>query len=386
MMQIGGGTPQARNTAATLARVDDLTCCRAVFAAWVFLYHLRLQLGAGCLGGIEPLVRRGSLGVDAFFVLSGLVLALAHPAIGLTAGEAGEFWWRRLLRIYPVHLAMTSLLVAGLLVAHAAGLGLRDPGRLGWDELGRHLLLLHGWGFSARWAWNYPSWSISAEWAGYLAFPPLWFALRRVPAALCVALAVAMFAMLAEVDAAAGPVGLNLTYEGALWRFFPEFIAGMIAMRLTGLLRGAVEGYCLVALGASVAGLAIGAGARDWLVVCGLWLALLGLLVAAQQGRKPLLAWLPGMVWLGTISYSFYMSFAVIETAQALAWRRLGLLPPEHVLLYAVSTTALTLALATITWRWVEQPARHLGRARRQRWRSVRWPVPRALPAGGQSR
>ncbi len=168
-----------------------------MFAAWVYLYHLRLQLGQFEFGGFDFAVRRGYLGVDGFFVLSGMVLAHAHPALEPRLAEALRFWGKRLLRIYPVHLATVSLLLMVVLVGWAMGLPPRDPGRFAPGELVRHLLLVHGWGFSARWAWNYPSWSISTELAGYLAFPLLWFCVRRVPGVFCCLIPPAMAALLA---------------------------------------------------------------------------------------------------------------------------------------------------------------------------------------------
>lgn len=343
------------------ARIDDLTACRAVFAAWVFLYHLDLHLDRGSFSFLTPLVERGYLGVDGFFVLSGLVLAYAHPALTCGPADMGRFWVKRLLRIYPLHLAMIGLLALMLAAGFAAGLLPRDPERFGAGELVRHLLLVHGWGLSGRWAWNYPSWSISTEWAGYLAFPLIWFALRRARPGLCLLLALAMLGLLAAVDIRAGLVGLNLTYEGALGRFFPEFVAGMAAVRIAGLVERRVSGPVLASTGAGLAVIAL-CLMRDWAVVGGLWLVLAGLLIAARQGRAATLARIPGMLWLGGVSYAFYMSFAVVETGQALAWRRLGVAPADWPLAYVVETTALTLGLATLAWWFVERPALRLGR------------------------
>ena len=360
-----GGLRGNEPVAGGVAKVDDLTACRAVFAGWVYLYHLNLHLGlgrhVGGFGFLTPVVERGYLGVDGFFVLSGLVLAYAHPELTCRPADMGRFWLKRLLRIYPVHLAMIGLLALMLAAGAAAGLPPRDPGRFGAGELIRHLLLIHGWGLSGRWAWNYPSWSISTEWAGYLAFPLLWLALRRVRPAICLPLAAVMLGLLAVVDVRAGRVGLNLTYEGALGRFFPEFVAGMAAVRIAALAERRVSGLVLASTGAGLAALAL-CLARDWAVVVGLWLTLGGLLIAARQGRAATLARFPGMLWLGDVSYAFYMSFAVVETGQALVWRRLGLAPADWPLTYIVETTGLTLALATLAWWFVERPALRLGR------------------------
>lgn len=296
------------------ARIVDLTCCRAFFALWVYLYHIDLQLRPGMpFGPFERLVRRGYLGVDGFFVLSGAVLALAHPQLLLLWPQLRQFWAKRLRRIYPVHFAMIFLLGALLGGGLLAGIHPRHPERFGLGELLRHLLLVHGWGASDRWAWNYPSWSISTEWAGYLAFPMLWLVMRWMPCAIVAIITWIMLAFLLLVDLRAGLVGLNLTYEGALGRFFPEFVAGMALIRLSEAIR--VSGRMLTALGV---GIAVAAGFlwRDTLVVVGLWLLMAGLVCAAREGRKPLFAWVPGLTWLGVVSYAYYMSFAPVEMSK----------------------------------------------------------------------
>ena len=330
-------------------RIDDLTAFRAVFAAWVFSYHVDLQLGRPQLGPFQPLIERGYLGVDGFFVLSGIVLALAHPAIQPLPAQAASFWTRRLARIYPVHLAMILLLGMMLVGGLAVGLAPREPERFGLVALLRSLTLTQAWGLSDRLAWNYPSWSISTEWAGYLLFPLLWPAVRGLPGRMLAILPVLMLATLSAVAALLGDWRLNLTYAGALGRYFPEFVAGLAICRIAPRIPGAP----LLAAGAVIAGTAALLGS-DVAVVAGLWLALAG---TVARSDRPLLARVPGLLGLGTLSYSFYMSFAPLELAQAVVWRRIGVEPANRPLLYVVLTTGGTLALALLAFRFVERPA-----------------------------
>lgn len=342
------------------ARIDDLTCCRAIFAFWVFIYHLNLQLfEANPFAALTPLVKRGYLGVDAFFMLSGLVLAHAHPRLGLSWAEIRGFWGRRLARIYPVHFVVIVILALLLIAGMAVGFNPRDPERFGTDELIRNLLLVQGWGASDRWAWNYPSWSISTEWAGYLAFPALWFGLRRLDGKAAAALLVGLLVLLALVETGGGIMRLNLAYRAGLLRFAPEFIAGAVmahgATTLTHW-RAAPHLAWLGGVGAILASF----GRYDTLVVVCLFALLAGLFARGLQGRGAVLAVLPGFVFLGAISYSFYMSFAVVEMVQAVLWRRLAIAPAGHALLFALTTLAATLALAVLLWRHVEQPGQRL--------------------------
>jgi peptidoglycan/LPS O-acetylase OafA/YrhL len=340
-----------------MKHIDDLTCCRALFAGWVFAYHLNLHAHyAPALGPFGAVVQRGSLGVDGFFILSGLVLAYAHPKLSAGFADARRFWAKRLVRIYPVHLAM--ILVLGLMIGSAWLLGVRprDPDRFSLVELLRHLTLIQAWGASNRWAWNYPSWSISAEWAGYLAFPYLWVLLRRQNGIGLAILLPLTFLGVGATRIWETRTGVTLTYDGGVVRLFPEFIAGAAILPLLPLLPAWLRGHPVALAGGVAATLAAIAGSPV-ATITALWFVLGGLFLAARQGVRPVLARVPGLRWLGEISYSFYMSFALIETLQASLWRGFGLDASERPLLYVVSSTVLTFGLAVLAYRLVERPA-----------------------------
>ncbi len=208
---------------------------------------------------------------------------------------------------------------------------------------------------------------ISTEWAGYLVFPLLWWLVRRLKTPLVAALPPLMLVALAIVEAVSGAHGLNLTYSGALARFFPEFVAGMAIVRLAAASHGA-KGRSVAAAGLALAAASAAGAAPDCLVVVGFWCLLAGLYVIASGHGRTMLAQVPGLIFLGTISYSFYMSFAPVEMVQAFVWRRAGVAPAAAPAVYIATTTALTLALGLLAWRYIERPAhrqagRWLGRA-----------------------
>ncbi|MFH5806624.1 acyltransferase family protein, partial [Alienimonas sp. DA493] len=166
--------------------VDSLTAVRGVAAVWVVLYHFSpdLYVLLPASRALAPLIDRGHLAVPLFFTLSGYVLAMNYaPAFGggLSAAGTKTFLLRRLIRIYPLHLA--TLLGTAAMVAVGARFGATvDPEGYGAVDFLLNLALLHAWVPDFRLNWNLPSWSISAEWFAYLLFPLLAAGLWRASA------------------------------------------------------------------------------------------------------------------------------------------------------------------------------------------------------------
>jgi peptidoglycan/LPS O-acetylase OafA/YrhL len=355
--------------------ITDLTVCRAFLAGWVFLYHVDLYAQfAHYLGPFTGLVRRGYLGVDGFFILSGLILPRVHPEFMASPFRGAlRFWGRRLARLYPVHLATILILLLLVGVGSAAGMAPRDPQRFGGLALLQNLLLLQGWGFGPHWTWNYPSWSISAEWAGYLLFPILWFLFASWDAFVMMQFIILPIPLLGIMSHLSGH-DLNVTGIDVLPRFFLEFIGGMALSYMVPFVadfvapaKFAFAGFLIVLLGAACG--------WDLMTVVGLALALWSLTMQADAERQPVFPEAGILRGLGLLSYSFYMSFALVELLLANLFRREGWAPADHALLFAVGMTAGTLILALGLYGIVERPCRRLA----DRWLA---PPPPALPQG----
>ncbi len=341
----------------TRQEISDLTCCRGLFAAWVFIYHVNLHAQFS-LGPAARLIQRGYLGVDGFFVLSGLILARVHPELSRSTATARRFWGKRLARVYPVHLAIIVLLSVLLLAGLSAGIAPQDPTRFTLGSLIENLLLIQGWGLGDGWSWNYPSWSVSTEWAGYLLFPFLWFGLGLCNAVVLGQIAIICFPVLGLVAFVSGH-GLNVSLVDALPRFLPEFIWGMCTARLVPIFADSLPTAAFTIAGFFVALAAVLCG-LDTLSVAGLWLALASVTMHADAERPPLFRKLPLLRSFGLLSYSFYMSFGTSELIIGQIFRHQNWNPAENKLVYSVAMTLLTFCIAMFMHVLVERPCRRM--------------------------
>lgn len=354
---------------AAAARHDGLTRLRFVLIGWVVLYHLDLALRVtGALPWLRPVLGVGYLGVDGFFLLSGFALWLGYGARppSDTAGVR-RFLFRRLAKIWPLHVLALLALLAIVVAARAGGAAIRDPERFGAVEFVLQLFLVNAWETTDKHAWNYPSWALSVEWAGYLVFPAVLALLLRARTAFLVPLAGAAAAGLFWLGA--GPNGLNHTLHLGLVRFGLEFVLGLVLGRLAteGRLPPAAVLACALAV-------PLGLGLRwDALTVVGLAAVIVALWQrpSASAARGPDL-----LLRLGEASFGVYLCWVFIEIALVGVLRVADPGPVGRVLLMAGGFAA-NLAAGWLAWRWVEVPA--------HRW-ILGWAEPRPAGVGSPPR
>ena len=137
--------------------------------------------------------------------------------------------------------------------------------------LAANVTLIHAWGSTPHLFFNLPSWSISAEWFAYLAFPVL-VLLRRLPpraeAPKLAIVALLFVAMAIGYQVLIRTELTKLTWNVGILRIFPEFLLGMSLHRLgerwsaggrgavAGLLAGLALALVSVTLAARVPALA----------------------------------------------------------------------------------------------------------------------------------
>jgi peptidoglycan/LPS O-acetylase OafA/YrhL len=359
-------------------RIHALDGLRGVLALYVALHHLASPLmGDGAaLRSWRPALDAAWYAVDLFFLMSGFVMAHVYGQrfTGWPRAAACRAFLRaRIARLYPVHLLALALMALGLLpFIHARPEFTSTDGRFAWSAALASLFMLHGPWLEHR-TWNYPAWSISAEWHAYLLFPllaPLVQALRP-------ALRVAAIGLAVAVPCAIYVLGLaNETYPTngliMLARALPLFAAGI-----------AVYGFRNVAwVGSNAAaglacGLSLGLLATPAAPYAVLAAPLVVLAVVANPALRSTLG-SAAPARLGALSYSLYMTHALVETFGVVTAIRWGRRWFGFDIVGSAWAASLTLALATLlalgvawlTWRWVEVPAR--------RW-IMRWPARNTL-------
>lgn len=349
--------------------IASLTGLRGLAACWVFLFHsyaFSQGLGPQAAGALGLLGAAGYMGVDVFFVLSGFVLALNYTqaAVHKSPSLYGGFLLKRLARIYPMHVAALVLLmmVTGLLKLH--GVDLLPATRYTVEGLVRTLTLTHGWSLPIQKTWNTVSWSLSCEWAAYLAFPVLSLMAQRFKSRAAV-LTMLILLLLA--------LAMNLRYRAyagsmayGLPRVAVEFSAGILLHRLWSL-----QGATRTEAGSRLAlvGLLVLVGGGNALATFVSWDAPFPWLPGAAcllvyglaAGRGSVESWLSSSaaVFAGRISFAFYMIHGTLLGVPERLAHVYGLSHDAAVVVPSILVSgAITTLLATYLFRWVETPMR----------------------------
>lgn len=366
---------KATSPTSTTNRFEALDGWRGICACLVVLFHFH---------GYSPLytsglVRNSYLFVDFFFVLSGFVIAWNYSdRLGDWAGVR-KFLILRLGRVYPLHLFMLLCFVAWetlRLLAHNEGTftGPNSP-----SAVISNLLLIQSMGLHDSLTWNGPSWSISTEMWTYVVFALIsaWLGMRN-----WILLATALVApvLLASLSKS----GMDTTFDWGFVRCLFGFALGVACCRIYELVapfarspgRGVMTAVEVAIVYAVVAFVAA-AGTSPMSFMAPFIFAAAVLIFAAEGGLVSRVFHSRPLKWLGTVSYSIYLThFFFVLIMPTLVKRIVGAdlwtpmpLPGgqwtmaygrndlEGTLFYAL-VVAMTLAGSALTYRFVEVPGR----------------------------
>ena len=339
-----------------LACLDGL---RAVAVVQVVMFHHRLE---GDFQAVRPAFNRllapfrfGYTGVHLFLVLSGF--CLTHSLIRRSRSGRNpsllsymrDRWWRIAPPFYVAFLVYATITMA----CGWAGVERPPWARVDLYQVVTHATFLHGLSDETLGAVNPPFWSLSLEFQFYLVLPLLFVLAMRI----------------GPWRVLAGVIGLSVIWRAAILMAAPTFNAGMTgffvarwsefamgmavacwyhaegrtARRSDSLKIGALA---LITLGVTFA-VAMASPTRwiDFGFGAGYAAMLVAVLLSSDRNglANACFSWKP-LVWLGSISYSVYLTHNLIFDWEYKAYNRL-IARPNSITEAALLATSLSLIL-----------------------------------------
>lgn len=376
--------------AASTAHLRTLDGLRAAAALLVVGTHVGFWTGLVSPSFTGAMVARMDVGVALFFALSGFLLS--RPWIVAALADDGRrrpllrtYAVRRFARIAPAYwFALAAVLV--IEVTRLLRPELRSTDRLTGGNVASHLVVMQDLVGDYLSSFS-QTWSLTTEVTFYLVLPALgWLLSRRAAragsaeqryavvvrgclAGIVLGAAVTAYAA-TDLPLATGALGTSLLGHAG-WFAVGAWVC---ALRLTGRRPGrlgslrpdeliAVAALCFVLAASPAGGRLLFASPEPWQaglreVLYGA-VAALALLAATQATGGPSITTRvlshPVMVWIGDRSYGLFLwhlpvLFVVLTVLG-------GPLFEQSPLLTALLTVSVSLAIADVSFRWIEQPA-----------------------------
>jgi len=300
--------------------LNSLTSLRFFFAFVVFLSHLTfVKTDLAWYNYLKNNVFfEGYLGVGFFFILSGFVIALNYEkkVIDNPNFDKKKFYIARIARIYPLHVLTFCVMLPFVIINVWQGY-------FHWDIAGANLFLLQSYipvkdfYFSI----NNVSWSISTELFFYLMFPFYVIWLHKFPKLKYILLLIIPIIIFAEPY-----FRTNMKLEKAIFYINPivrsfDFILGIITCQIYKKIKDTPINFSrgtLIEI-AAITVLAIffyfhNDVARAFRYGIYYWIPMVGivLIFALQKGFFSRILQHKTLVYLGEISFAFYMIHMIV--------------------------------------------------------------------------
>jgi peptidoglycan/LPS O-acetylase OafA/YrhL len=344
-----------------LGYVPSLDGLRGVAIAAVMVFHSTARNGSLLPGGF--------IGVDVFFVLSGFLITvlLAHEFDRHGAISFRRFYMRRALRLLPALAVMLAVFNLYSLLALPREVATRNA-------VDSAIALFYSANWTRALGWRRPdllghTWSLSIEEQYYLLWPVALVLLLRavrsrralvailaLAAAGCWFLRVYLVAGGASIDRVYN--GLDTRADALLWgsALGVAYASGLLRP-MSASLRWTRWGT-VIAIGSAVLGLGAIAALADWrslalydwvlastALICAL---IIRRLVTSDSCPLKKLLELPGLVWMGGISYGLYLwHYPIFRLLQGSGYGERWVM---------TLGTLLTLSAASLSYYYVERP------------------------------
>lgn len=342
-----------------MREIKSHTALRGIAAFLVVFYHYKSNLGyREEISSVTGFFDTADRFVDFFFMLSGFVMGYVYLDRIDGPGEKKAFFISRFSRIYPLHIFTMAIMV---------GLFLYSGAEISSDvaaDFIRNVLLVHAWGAQDAFIFNFPSWSISGEFAAYLMFPVLAAIVVRSAWGQALLVISAIGAVLAEHYL------VNVT--GLPWerlcllRAVPLFALGIVLYVRRNLVSSLSTGALSCIQVVATIGILVAMHLSATLII---FLPLFVALIVSTYSDKGVLPRLLNnapLYGLGLISYTIYMLHVPVRAVGYFIWPKFMFLVPESFrdTAFVAICTVVTLVAGVYIYRLFEMPMRRVLRAR----------------------
>jgi peptidoglycan/LPS O-acetylase OafA/YrhL len=348
------GPPSLKQTTSTTRHLDGL---RIVAAGAVVVLHYSDYFKDHPAGRfMVDHTWHFNLFVDLFFIVSGFVIARQYLDQVGDAASTTRFLWRRLARIYPLHLATLAFYVVVALAVHSGAATTDNPGRYPFSDLPAQFLLLHAFD-GQRLTFNFPSWSLSAEMFCYLLFPLVAAVAARRRALIVALVVLSALANSVYAEFAGTAPWADWINKGGAFRALPGFSLGVACY----LFRDWIARWPVIP-GALVAALAAFIMLGSLLPPMAALVAIHAIAVLAIQpdcaGRSTLFCQLGFDRW-SPLTYSCYMLHIPVATVVLTFGSRLfSPAWPDAKLMLAPLAVVILAAASVVSLHYLETPLR----------------------------
>jgi peptidoglycan/LPS O-acetylase OafA/YrhL len=294
---------------------------------------------------------RGEPLMAFFFTLSGFVIMHVYDVRITSLAKYGDYLKRRLARIYPIFLATFAIsLIYGIYTNNQSGM-------FASSAILPNLLLIHAWNTTHMLTFDYPSWSVSAEFFVYLLFPVFLFMVNRLGLFAFALPFVLGLAVIAAFSVFGLENWMGATFNGGCLRAAPSFVAGMVVSRLATREFTSFRAPAWLAHSMAAATIALVLAGAPGVVVLVYMAAFIFVLVAAEPERPGSLS-SPFARNLANASYGFYLLHVpVADILLRSLVHRLGW-PISATYALAPVAIVVTTALAIASFQYFEAPTR----------------------------
>jgi peptidoglycan/LPS O-acetylase OafA/YrhL len=325
--------------------IKSLTTFRGIIALVIFLFHCKIHLSYQLnINYLDSFLLNGATFMTGFFVLSGFILAHVYKDTNLASREnIFNFYIKRFARIYPVYLIST---IVYLLIYRL------EPLQLFRATINDLLLMQSFFKSMFLIANNGGTWSLSVEMFLYFLFPFILILANRSPKILFFAI---LFTLLTTVNLYVENV--DYIYANPIFRI-PDFLFGIgfyfLVSHFKRLSHYASIHLLIIAL-LIVATIFLGGVDHQYMKgnfliapIFAFWISLIFHSKSSFYNSKI-------MIFLGVISYSFYLwQFISINLAKLY----IDTYPHFNINLVVFATLFLNIALAFLSYYFIEEKSR----------------------------